>query len=385
MSLLRLACRVFHRPQIFKRVATYNVFPLSWTASVSTLPNRQHEKNTQRTVRLSLFGLTALAASLNDLTPRRRKSNGGGKDHLLFDSVRRNALSEVKQLVTSGDVDINCRHELGWTPIHLAVVSGNFEMVKLLLELGADVNCGDAFTNIYDKAQELGTSSLEIMFWRDSDFSDRYRLNTNRTTFRGCTPLHYAVSTSNFQMVQLLLDKGADPTIENDMGYRGSDYALDDNLHSYLLRFEETFEAKKAEIDEANRLKYPLEKRLRDNLVGQEAAIRTVSATIRRWQSGWVDDEHPLVMMFLGSSGIGKTELAKQVANHLSSKKKSSQGKEGFLRLDMSEYQERHSVARLIGSPPGYVGHEEGGQLTTKLAESPNAVVLFDEACFIYI
>ncbi len=95
----------------------------------------------------------------------------------------------------------------------------------------------------------------------------------------------------------------------------------------------------------------------------------------RRKENGWVDDDHPLVFLFLGSSGIGKTELAKQIAKYLYKDK----GSDSFIRLDMSEYQEKHEVAKLIGAPPGYVGHDDGGQLTKRLKKCPNAVVLFDE------
>ena len=95
----------------------------------------------------------------------------------------------------------------------------------------------------------------------------------------------------------------------------------------------------------------------------------------RRKENGWVDDDHPLVFLFLGSSGIGKTELAKQIAKYLHK----DGGKESFIRLDMSEFQEKHEVAKLIGAPPGYVGHDEGGQLTKRLKKCPKAVVLFDE------
>ena len=80
---------------------------------------------------------------------------------------------------------------------------------------------------------------------------------------------------------------------------------------------------------------------------------------IRRKENGWVDSDHPIVMLFLGSSGIGKTELAKQVAKYIH-----QNDKDGFVRLDMSEYASQHEVARLVGAPPGYVGHETGGQLT---------------------
>ncbi|KAI7790032.1 putative caseinolytic peptidase B protein-like protein, partial [Triplophysa rosa] len=95
---------------------------------------------------------------------------------------------------------------------------------------------------------------------------------------------------------------------------------------------------------------------------------------IRRKENGWNDEEHPLVFLFLGSSGIGKTELAKQIARYMH-----KDIKKGFIRMDMSEFQEKHEVAKFIGSPPGYVGHEDGGHLTKQLRQCPNAVVLFDE------
>lgn len=107
---------------------------------------------------------------------------------------------------------------------------------------------------------------------------------------------------------------------------------------------------------------------------GQEAAISIVASTIRRKENGWFDEDHPLVFLFLGSSGIGKTELAKQVARYIH-----KNNPKGFIRLDMSEFQSKAEVSRFIGSPPGYVGYQEGGQLTKALQACPNAVVLFDE------
>lgn len=95
---------------------------------------------------------------------------------------------------------------------------------------------------------------------------------------------------------------------------------------------------------------------------------------VRRKENGWTDDDHPLVFLFLGSSGIGKTELAKQLAAYIHKDKP-----QAFIRLDMSEYQEKHEVAKLIGAPPGYIGHDEGGQLTKQLKKHSSAVVLFDE------
>uniref|UniRef100_A0A090XDS3 Putative caseinolytic peptidase b n=1 Tax=Ixodes ricinus TaxID=34613 RepID=A0A090XDS3_IXORI len=132
-------------------------------------------------------------------------------------------------------------------------------------------------------------------------------------------------------------------------------------------------------LEAEERRRFPLEQRVKQVIVGQEGAIALVAATIRRKELGWFDDEHPLEFLFLGSSGIGKTELAKQLAEYLHGDKRGKGTKKGFIRLDMSEYQEKHEVAKLIGSPPGYVGHDDGGQLTRRLRECPTAVVLLDE------
>ncbi|RKP35213.1 P-loop containing nucleoside triphosphate hydrolase protein [Dimargaris cristalligena] len=122
------------------------------------------------------------------------------------------------------------------------------------------------------------------------------------------------------------------------------------------------------------RRKYPLEEQLKEVIVGQLAPINAVASAIRRRENGWHDEDRPLVFLFLGSSGVGKTELAKQVAKYIH-----KDDKDAFVRVDLSEFQSKHEVAKFIGSPPGYVGYDEGGQLTEKLAKCPNAVVLLDE------
>jgi len=117
-----------------------------------------------------------------------------------------------------------------------------------------------------------------------------------------------------------------------------------------------------------------MEERLRQRVVGQDEAISAVSNAIRRARSGLADPNRPIgSFMFLGPTGVGKTELSKALAEFLFDEENA------MVRLDMSEYMEKHTVARLIGAPPGYVGYEEGGQLTEAVRRRPYTVVLFDE------
>ncbi|MBN2073639.1 MAG: ATP-dependent Clp protease ATP-binding subunit [Actinobacteria bacterium] len=117
-----------------------------------------------------------------------------------------------------------------------------------------------------------------------------------------------------------------------------------------------------------------MEKELHKRVVGQDAAINTVSKAIRRTRSGLKDPRRPIgSFMFLGPSGVGKTELAKTIAEFLFDKE------EALIQVDMSEYMEKHSVSKLVGSPPGYVGYDEGGQLTELVRRKPYSVILLDE------
>jgi ATP-dependent Clp protease ATP-binding subunit ClpC len=117
-----------------------------------------------------------------------------------------------------------------------------------------------------------------------------------------------------------------------------------------------------------------IENVLNSKVIGQEDAVNTIARSIKRSRVGLQDETKPNgVFLFLGSSGVGKTELTKTLAEYLFGTKDS------FIRIDMSEYMESFSVTRLIGSPPGYVGHEEGGQLTEKVRRKPYSVVLLDE------
>jgi len=126
-------------------------------------------------------------------------------------------------------------------------------------------------------------------------------------------------------------------------------------------------------VGEADRLIH-LEDALHRRVIGQDEAVRAVAAAVRRARAGLKDPNRPAgSFIFLGPTGVGKTELARSLAACLFDDERA------MIRLDMSEYSERHSVARMIGSPPGYVGHDEGGQLTEAVRRRPYAVVLFDE------
>ena len=116
-----------------------------------------------------------------------------------------------------------------------------------------------------------------------------------------------------------------------------------------------------------------LDTRLKQHIVGQDEAVAAVTAAIRRNRVGISPKKRPVSFIFVGSTGVGKTELVKVLANEL------FESVESLIRLDMSEYMEKHSVSKIIGSPPGYVGYDEAGQLTEKIRRRPYSVILFDE------
>jgi ATP-dependent Clp protease ATP-binding subunit ClpB len=117
-----------------------------------------------------------------------------------------------------------------------------------------------------------------------------------------------------------------------------------------------------------------MEAKLHERVIGQHEAVRLVSDAIRRSRAGLADPNRPYgSFLFLGPTGVGKTELCKALANFL------FDSEDHMIRIDMSEFMEKHSVARLIGAPPGYVGYDEGGYLTEAVRRSPYSVILFDE------
>jgi len=351
---------------------------------IQTASNHDHHKNDNKfhykyTKYLPLFAIPI--AHCKDDDPRKSSNKYGisGAEcdescNKLFRMIKARQANTIKahlQAERSSDLLNKCRHVFGWTPMMAAAIRGDTEITKSLLEAGADPNAQD---NYYaSKLTNPGLSRTEIQILREHEFSDM--LNP-RKDFRGYTALHYAVLNGNEKCVRLLLEKGADPLSKNFSGHLPEAYANPEqtNLLVMLKAAKEKAVAAKQEKEAEERANFPLEQQLKENIIGQECAVLSVSAAIRRKQNGWFNESHPLVFLFLGSSGIGKTELAKQLASYLF-----KGDKKAFIRLDMSEYQEKHEVAKLIGSPPGYVGHDQGGQLTKKLREKPSSIVLFDE------
>lgn len=159
----------------------------------------------------------------------------------------------------------------------------------------------------------------------------------------------------------------------NNLPHRLLQEEVDENLVAQVVAKWTGIPVHKMLEGEAERL-MNLEKELGKRVVGQEMAITAVSEAIRRSRSGLSDPGRPMgAFLFLGPTGVGKTELAKALAEQLFDRE------DALIRLDMSEYMEKHSVSKMIGSPPGYVGYEEGGQLTEALRRRPYSVVLLDE------
>lgn len=159
----------------------------------------------------------------------------------------------------------------------------------------------------------------------------------------------------------------------NKLPHRLLQEEVDENLIAHIVSKWTGIPVHKMVEGEAAKL-LNLESELHKRVIGQELAVKSVSEAIRRSRSGLSDPGRPMgVFLFLGPTGVGKTELAKALADQLFNQE------EAMIRIDMSEYMEKHSVSRLIGAPPGYVGYDEGGQLTEALRRRPYSVVLLDE------
>ena len=189
-----------------------------------------------------------------------------------------------------------------------------------------------------------------------------------------------AVAHEDFEKAARLRD--SKKALQNEMNLRRSEWEQSRNSKVEVVGEEEVAQivgawtgipVSRITEDESRRL-VNLEAILHERVIGQEEAVKSVSRAIRRARAGLKDPHRPIgSFIFLGPTGVGKTELCKALAEALFG------DEDSMIRVDMSEYMEKHSVSRMIGSPPGYVGHEEGGQLTEKVRRKPYSVILLDE------
>ncbi len=189
-----------------------------------------------------------------------------------------------------------------------------------------------------------------------------------------------AVAHEDFEKAARLRDRKK--ALQNEIAQRRSEWEQHRNSKVEIVGEEEVAQivgawtgipVSRITEDESRRL-VNLESILHERVIGQEEAVKSVARAIRRARAGLKDPHRPIgSFIFLGPTGVGKTELCKALAEALFG------DEDSMIRIDMSEYMEKHSVSRMIGSPPGYVGHEEGGQLTEKVRRRPYAVILLDE------
>ena len=231
-----------------------------------------------------------------------------------------------------------------------------------------------------DKAIDLVDEAGARAKLREAGFSSEEFGEINRTIRVAVEQMETAVSEKNFEKAQF---------------YREQEVQARENLQFVREKFDVKTNTRRVSVgkadidevvskwtgvpvqsinqDESNKL-LKMEEALHNRVISQEKAISALSRAIRRSRAGLKNPNRPVgSFVFLGPTGVGKTELARALANFLFG------SDHALIRFDMSEYMEKHSVSKLIGSPPGYVGHEEGGQLTEKVKRNPYSVVLLDE------
>ena len=223
-----------------------------------------------------------------------------------------------------------------------------------------------------DKAIDLIDEACSDMNLKDAGINRRQEIARELADYGKERELLEAAEEPNFERMAELKSRELQLQTELDeLNAQGQPQLTMDNL-ARVIELWTKIPASKIREEEFKRLS-ELDQRLKKKVVGQDKAIDAVSAAIRRNRVGISPKHKPVSFIFVGSTGVGKTELVKQLADDLFN------APESLIRLDMSEFMEKHSVSRIIGSPPGYVGYDEAGQLTEKIRRKPYSVVLFDE------
>ena len=223
-----------------------------------------------------------------------------------------------------------------------------------------------------DKAIDLIDEACSDMNLKDAGINRRQEISRELADYGKEKELLEAVDEPNFERLAEIKSRELQLQTELDgLSSLGEPQLTMDNL-ARVIELWTKIPASKIREEEFKRLS-ELDQRLKRKVVGQDQAIDAVSAAIRRNRVGISPKHKPVSFIFVGSTGVGKTALVKQLADDLFN------APESLIRLDMSEFMEKHSVSRIIGSPPGYVGYDEAGQLTEKIRRKPYSVVLFDE------
>ena len=223
-----------------------------------------------------------------------------------------------------------------------------------------------------DKAIDLIDEACSDMNLKDAGINRRQEISRELADYGKERELLEAAEEPNFERLAEIKSKELQLQTELDeLNAQGQPQLTMDNL-ARVIELWTKIPASKIREEEFKRLS-ELDQRLKKKVVGQDKAIDAVSAAIRRNRVGISPKHKPVSFIFVGSTGVGKTELSKALAEALFG------DENAMIRIDMSEYMEKHSVSRMVGSPPGYVGYEEGGQLSEKVRRNPYSVILFDE------
>ncbi len=224
-----------------------------------------------------------------------------------------------------------------------------------------------------DKAIDLIDEACSNVNLHDRSIARRYELEKELADLAKEREVLTGVSTEDSYQ-RLAVIKSTELRVQAELDQimaQGQPVLTEENLAN-VIELWTNIPASRIQEQEYQRLAR-LEDRLKEHIIGQDTAVAAVAAAVRRGRVGISPKHKPVSFIFVGSTGVGKTELVKQLAADL------FDTPESLIRLDMSEFMEKFAVSRIIGSPPGYVGYDEGGQLTEKIRRKPYSVILFDE------